>query len=99
MPLAGSGCGDNLVRRFLLAVGRCSTMCLCAVSVGLLLSAMAVVAFGLAVFTVTAFTVVSMALEKCARHLPPVLFAGRGKHDGYGKDCGGDTGLHVGPSP
>jgi hypothetical protein len=28
-----------------------------------------------------------------------VLFAGRGKHDGYGKDCGGDTGLHVGLLP
>ena len=86
----------GLVRFLLLAVGRCSTMCLSAVSVGLLLRAMAMVAFGLAVIT---FTMVSMGLEKCARHLPPVLFAGRGKQNGYGKDCGGNTGLHVGPSP
>lgn len=87
------------MRLFLRAVGCFSTMCLSAVSFGLLLSTMAVVAFGLAVIPVTTFSVVSMALEKLARDLPPVLFAGRGKHDGYGKDCGGNTGLHVGPSP
>jgi hypothetical protein len=90
----------GLVRRFLLAVGGFGTVPgFSSVSLSLLLGTMAVVAFGLTVITVTAFTVVSMALEKCARHLPPVLFAGRGKHDGYGKDCDGDTGLHVRLTP
>ncbi|QIF03350.1 hypothetical protein [Roseimicrobium sp. ORNL1] len=92
--LVGSGSGGNLVRLFLFAVG-----CFSTVGVRLLLSAMTVVTFGLAVFIVLACTMVFMALEKLARDLPPVLFAGRGEHDGYGKDCGGNTGLHVGPSP
>lgn len=99
MPLDGSGGGGSLVRLFLLAVRCFSTMCLSAVSFGFLLRAMSVVAFGLAVLTVTTFSVVSMALEKLARDFPAVLFARRGEHDGYGKDCGGNTGLHVGPSP
>lgn len=100
MLLAGCGSDGNLVRLFFLAVGGFGTVAsFSSVSVCLLLGTVSVVTFGRAMITVLAFTVVAMALEKFARDLPPVLFAGRGEQDGYGKDCGGNTGLHVGLSP
>jgi hypothetical protein len=67
---------------------------LLAVAFGLLLSAVSVaVRLGVVAFCVL---VVAVALEELLGLTPFVLFAGRVKQGGYDKDCGGNTGLHVG---